>query len=106
MYTVDPRTGTADQIEVPPGVTVTMGDGILLEGRSLYVVRNRLNEIVELKLSGRLTSAKVVDTLTDPDFDVPTTIASFGRALYAVNARFGVAAPETQRYQIVRVGGS
>ena len=26
--------------------------------------------------------------MTDPDFDVPTTIGEFGQRLYAVNARF------------------
>ncbi len=106
VYTVDARTGVATEISLPTGVTLTMGDGILLEGRTLFVVRNRSNEIVELKLSGRLTSAQVVDTLTDPDFAVPTTIASFGGTLYAVNARFGVASPETQEYHIVRVNGA
>jgi hypothetical protein len=45
----------------------------------------------------------VVDTITDDDFDVPTTIAEFGDALYAVNARFGIADPGLAEYDVVRV---
>jgi len=45
----------------------------------------------------------VAAELTDPDLDVPTTIASTAGHLYAVNARFGTADPATARYDIVRV---
>jgi hypothetical protein len=45
-----------------------------------------------------------VATLTDPDFDVPTTIAFQAGRLYAVNARFGITDPESARYDIVKVG--
>jgi hypothetical protein len=46
----------------------------------------------------------VVATLTDEDFDVPTTIAFQAGRLYAVNARFGTTDPQPARYDIVRVG--
>ena len=88
LYNVDPGTGEAVAVDTG-GTVLTSGDGILLHGRTLYVVRNRLNEIVELRMSPDLLSAILVDTLTDPDFDVPTTIALHGSRLYAVNARFG-----------------
>jgi hypothetical protein len=90
---------------VATDTTLTAGDGILLQGRELSVVRNQLNEIAVLRLSPDLTSATLVETLTDPDFAVPTTVAAFGSALYAVNARFGTAGPDVP-YEVVRVDGS
>jgi hypothetical protein len=41
--------------------------------------------------------------ITNPAFDVPTTIARFGNALYAVNARFGTPEPNSATYTAVRV---
>ncbi|HXV32639.1 MAG TPA: hypothetical protein VD769_01420 [Gaiellaceae bacterium] len=102
LYTVDPKTGKADRIELTGG-DVAFGDGILLDGRVLYVVQNQLNRVAVVKLRRKLDSGRIVKHLTDPDFDVPTTIAAFGKRLYAVNARFGVADPATADYDIVRV---
>jgi hypothetical protein len=79
------------------------GDGILLDGRVLYVVQNRMNQIAVIKLTRGLASGTITGLLTDSDFDVPTTIAEFGKYLYAVNARFGVMNPATQPFSVVRV---
>jgi hypothetical protein len=54
---------------------VTTGDGILLQGRTLYVVRNRMNRIAVIELTPDLASGTVVGVITNPPFDVPTTIA-------------------------------
>ncbi|HYN28365.1 MAG TPA: hypothetical protein VES95_00635 [Dermatophilaceae bacterium] len=101
LFRVDADTGTVTSIEAD--TSLTAGDGILLRGRELYVVRNRLNQVAVLRLSPDLTSARLTATLTDPDFAVPTTVASFGGSLYAVNARFGL---PTGPFAIVRVDGS
>jgi hypothetical protein len=99
---VDPETGDAVQIDLG-GEVVTAGDGLFLDGLTLYVMRNRLNEIAVVELDPSLISGEVVDTLTDEYFRVPTTIAGFGKAIYAVNARFGTEpTPETE-YEVVRV---
>jgi hypothetical protein len=86
-------------------VSLTSGDGIVLQGRTLFVVRNQLNEVVELRLSPDLTSATLVETVTDPDFRVPTTLALQGSRLYAVNARFGTPPTPETTYEIVLVDG-
>jgi sugar lactone lactonase YvrE len=86
------------------GQTVPNGDGILLDGRTLHVVRNRDNEIAKIRLDRRLRSGRIVARITDSDFDVPTTIDEFGRWLYAVNARFGTPPTPATRYQVVKVG--
>jgi sugar lactone lactonase YvrE len=104
LYTVEADTGVADLIELTGGSgNVLQGDGILLDGRTLCVVQNRMNRIAVIKLARGLSSGTITDLLTDPDFDVPTTIAEFGKYLYAVNARFGVMNPATQPYSVVRV---
>jgi sugar lactone lactonase YvrE len=104
VYVVDPTTGDATEIDAD--TSLTSGDGILLRGTTLYVVRNQLNEVAVLALSPDLLSATLTATLTDPDFDVPTTVAAHGADLYAVNARFGTPVTPDTEYDIVEVDGS
>jgi sugar lactone lactonase YvrE len=102
LFAVDPETGVADAIELAGG-DAAFGDGLLLDGTTLYVVQNQLNRIAVIELAPDGSSGTVVRHLTDPDLDVPTTVAKFGSALYAVNARFGIPSPETAAYSVVRV---
>lgn len=103
LYKVDPSTGIATKIDLGGG-SVPNGDGILLAGKTLYVVQNQLNQIAVVDLDPQLTSGKIVNTITDPAFRVPTTIAGFGNRLYVVNARFGTPATPDTAYEIVQVG--
>ncbi len=75
----------------------------MLDGKTLYVVRNRLNEIAVVDLSPDLSFGEVVDTITDEDFDIPTTIAEFGSDLYAVNAKFRIEPPFPTEFEVVKV---
>jgi sugar lactone lactonase YvrE len=102
LYRVDPTTGVASLIDLG-GASVVNGDGILLRGRTLYVVQNQLNQVAVVDLDLALTSGRVVRTITDGRFDVPTTIDSFGRSLYVVNARFSTPPTPDTTYDIVRV---
>ena len=43
-------------------------------------------------------------TLTDDALDVPSTATAAIGSLWVVNARFGVASPETASYWITRLG--
>ena len=85
------------------GASVSAGDGLLLSGHTLYVVRYRLNEIAIIEPAPDLSSGDLVGTITAPAFDVPSTIAAFGNALYAVNARFTTPPTPQTPYSIVRV---
>lgn len=102
LYKVDPESGQASLIDLG-GDNLASGDGILLDGNTLYVVQNFLNQIAEVQLKRDLSKGRVVDILTDPDLDVPTTITEFGNALYAVNARFSTPPTPDTEYQVVRV---
>jgi outer membrane protein assembly factor BamB len=102
LYKVDPRSGHAMLIDLG-GADVLTGDGLVLRGASLFVVQNRLNQIAEIALAPDWGSGEVVELLTNPSFDVPTTAAAFGNALYAVNARFGTLPTPDTTYDAVRV---
>jgi sugar lactone lactonase YvrE len=102
LFRVNPRTGVATQVDLD-GYALTNGDGLLVQGRTLYVVQNRLNRVAVIELNRRGTEGELVETLTSPDFDVPTTVAAYKGSLYLPNARFGVASPLTAAYWITRI---
>ena len=102
LYAIDTTTIETHEIDLG-SATMTTGDGILLHGRTLYVVRNRMNQIAVIDLAPDLSSGTVVGAITNVNFDVPTTIARHGNALYAVNARFTTPPTPTTAYAAVRV---
>lgn len=102
LYNVDPATGVATRIDLGTGA-VPNGDGILLRGRTLYVVQNRLNQVAVIRMNADFTAGTITRTITSPLFRVPTTIAGFGKSLYVVNARFGTPPTPDTDYDVVRV---
>jgi sugar lactone lactonase YvrE len=102
LYRVDPAAGYASEINLH-GDTVTQGDGILLDGKTLYVMRNRSNVIAVVQLDAAISTGMVVGGITDAYFDVPTTIAEFGNRIYAVNARFGTPPTPDTAYDVIQV---
>lgn len=102
LFRVNPQTGAATQVNLG-GYALTNGDGLLVQGRTLYVVQNRLNRVAVIELNRRGTAGELVKTLTSPNFDVPTTVAAYKGSLYLPNARFGVASPLTADYWITRI---
>jgi sugar lactone lactonase YvrE len=103
LYRIDPATGVAKLIALAAGESVPNGDGILLTGKTLYVVQNQLNQVAVIALKPGFATGRVVTRLSDPDFKVPTTIDDLGRRLYAVNARFGTPGPDSLEYQVVQL---
>jgi sugar lactone lactonase YvrE len=95
LFRVDSSTGITRELDLH-GESLVNGDGLLLEGRTLYVVQNRLNTVAVVRLDHGATEGRVVSRLTDPRFDVPSTIARSGSRLYLPNARFTTPpAPDT-----------
>jgi sugar lactone lactonase YvrE len=70
------------------GADLTNGDGILLDGQTLYVCRNQQEEIVPLEMTVDFTSAEAGEPFTDASFMYPTTIAIADDRLLAVNSQF------------------
>jgi sugar lactone lactonase YvrE len=103
LFRIDAATGAVREITLAGSQSVPNGDGILLTGKTLYVVQNTNNQVAVISLTPNLTSGRLVTRLSDPDFSVPTTIDDHGRRLYAVNARFGVVSPGTAAYQVVQL---
>lgn len=103
LFRVDPRTGATREIVLANPEGVPNGDGILLDGRTLYVVQNRTNRIAVIAVDASLTAGRVVTRIADPRFDVPTTVDDLGRRLYAVNARFGTPSPGSAAYQVLQL---
>jgi sugar lactone lactonase YvrE len=102
LYRVDPESGQAKLIDLGGG-SVPNGDGILLQGKTLYVVQNFLNQVAVVRLDSKLSAGTIVSTLTSPFLRIPTTIARFGDALYAVNARFDTPPTPDTEYEVVRL---
>ena len=104
LYTVDAATGSSALIDIG-GTTVRTGDGILLSGRTLYVLQNGNapgvpNQVVVIRLAGDLSSGQVVDTLSSTSFETATTLAKHGHVLLAVNAQFA-GSPIDERAEVV-----
>jgi hypothetical protein len=79
--------------------TLPNADDLLLDGKTLYVVQNFLNRIAVIELSPDYLSGAIVRFITEPLASnpctkVPTTIAEFGSAMYAVTAGFAAPSPD------------
>ncbi len=103
LYRIDPATGAATPVDLG-GATVVNGDGVLVQGRRVYVVQNFLNQVTVIDLDPRtFASGTVVGELTSSNFDVPTGVAAFGNRLYLVNSRFGTPPTPSTPYTMVAV---
>jgi len=103
LFRINPRTGVTRELDLTGG-DVSMGDGILLQGKRVFVVQNRLNQIAVIRVDQRLREGTIKRLIKDPLFDIPTTIDDVGHGtLYAVNARFSTPPTPTTTYNLVRV---
>ena len=87
LFRIDTTTKEVSLIDTG-GADLTNGDGILLDGQTLYVVRNQQELIVPVELSADFSSGTAGEPFTDESFMYPTTIAQSGSDLFAVNSQF------------------
>lgn len=97
LFRVVPETGVTAEVDLG-GHLLPRNDGLLREGRNLYVVQNRVNLFTKLELSPDASSARVVAAVSDPRFDVPATVAAWGNRFYLVNGRFSTTPTPTTTY--------
>jgi sugar lactone lactonase YvrE len=103
LHRVNPRTGATRLVDLGDAAPLTNGDGLLLSGRTLYVVQNRQNAIDVFTLAADGRSGVFRRRITDPLFDVPTTVAAFKGRLYLPNARFTTTPTPETTYDIISV---
>lgn len=92
------RIGTTDKsvTEIQFGGTVMNGDGILLDGQTLYVSRNADKIIVPVTLSADFTAGTIGTPFSDPTLMYPTTLAQAGNRLLVVNSQFDKRGPNVK----------
>jgi sugar lactone lactonase YvrE len=81
------------------GAAVCSGDGLWLDGQTLYVVQTALNRVAVVELSTDHLSGVVTRYITEPfqsnpGVKLPTTIAEFGDSLYSVTIGGTLPAPD------------
>ena len=107
LWQVNPATGSASAIPVSGGPGIIGGDGLEIDGTTLYNVRgsgpNQV-AVVVLRPSGSGWTAKWAGARTDETLDVPSTTTLAGGWLWVINARFGtVPDPLLASYWITRI---
>ncbi|MGL5816174.1 MAG: hypothetical protein ACRCYR_01315 [Phycicoccus sp.] len=106
LWRVNPRTGGTRRIPVDGGPALVGGDGLVLDGSTLYDVRGSGDNQVSVLRLQRLTRGWIArwrGALFESTLDVPSTATVAGGFVWAVNARFGVANPDTATYSITRL---
>lgn len=86
LFRLSTRDGSIREIDLG-GATVTTGDGLELQGSTLYVVRN-VGVVTEVRLQQQLTRGRIVGETSDPSFQLPTTAALDRGRLLVVNSQF------------------
>ncbi len=104
LFRIDPATGASTSVQ-ENGTQLTGGDGLVLDGSTLYVVFGLgRNSVAELRFDKGFTSTTFVRELLDRDLNRPTTGAVVKGELFVVNGQFSD--PATAPTEVVRVDTS
>ena len=85
LYRVDTTTGETIQVDLGQG-SLPGGDGMELDGQTLYVVGD--GQITLVTLADDYARGTVGTSFADPSFTDPTTVAHFDGCLLVVNSQF------------------
>jgi len=89
LYLVDTETGAASPVDVHGEEQLFAdGDGLYMDGRTLYIMQNFSQKIAVVELSDDLTQGTFVKNIVSDDFSIPTTITGYGNCIYAINTHF------------------
>jgi len=97
LFTVQSNTGKIFRIDIATkeivqvdvgGAVFPNGDGLWLQGNSLYVLQNQQEIVSEIRLQQNQASATVVSRTTDPSFMFPTSLVGARGRLLVVNSQF------------------
>jgi hypothetical protein len=89
LYKVDTATGDSVPVAIQGEQELFKdGDGLYMDGRTLYIMQNFQNKIAVVQLSSDLTQGTFVKDIVSEAFAVPTTITGYGDSIYAINTHF------------------
>lgn len=93
LYLVDTESGAASPLRIEGAEQLfPNGDGLYLEGRTLYILQNFSDKVAVVQLSGDLTGGDFIRNIPGAGapnpLNIATTIIGFGNSLYAVNTHF------------------
>ncbi len=86
LFRINTGTRAINEVNLA-GKRLTGGDGLVLSGQTLYVVRNAESRIERVDLKNAYASGRLVATRTDGDFRFPTTAALYQNRLLVVNGQ-------------------
>jgi Cu-Zn family superoxide dismutase len=87
LFRIDLKTKQVSPIDTA-GADLTGADGLVLDGRTLYVVRQTAVEIATVQLSPDLSKGTVVNRFKDAVLAWPATAVKVGDRLLVVNTQF------------------
>ena len=92
LYLVDTESGEASPLEIEGAEQLFVdGDGLYLDGRTLYILQNFQDKIAVVQLSGDLSGGEFIRNIRgegDNQLNTATTIIGFRDSLYAINTDF------------------
>ncbi len=96
VLTVQSNTGKVFRLETATkwltevnlgGATVMGGDGMLLDGQTLHVMRNAAATLVTFRMAPDFASGTLATTTTNPQFAFPTTFGLYNGRLLVLNSQ-------------------
>ncbi len=87
LFKIDVATKKVTAVDLK-GEAVPGADGLVLNGSTVYAVRQPAGEIVTIAMTKDLTSGVVTSRFADPAFSFPATAAVAGDRLLVVNTQF------------------
>ncbi len=89
LYLVDTESGAASPVNIQGDEKLfPNGDGLYMDGRTLYIMQNFTQKIAVVELSDDLTQGTFVKNIVSDDFAIPTTITGFSNCIYAINTHY------------------
>jgi len=89
LYLVDTESGAASPVRIKGEEQLFPdGDGLYMDGRTLYIMQNFTQKIAVVELSDDLTQGTFVKNIVSDNFAIPTTITGYGDCIYAINTNY------------------
>jgi hypothetical protein len=93
LYRVDTASGEASPLEIEGAEQLFPdGDGLYMDGRTLYIMQNFSDKIAVVQLSDDLSGGEYIKSIPgEGEFNplnIATTIIGFGNSIYAINTNF------------------